>query len=263
MPQDEPYISVRKWIKWGYTRPNNPPQTLHRHPNLPPLSPSPPSPVLPLSRLQWAFAGTSSTTPATPTTPKHTTWTHTIDSKTAESVQDSGSMYPPTLNSVGETVVLETGSMLNEDSGSVEAYEECWVDVPPVAVGGEEKRRGWVLRSIPVDSVASTSSTSVTPEGKGMIIRIGAIIQGVFRSASGEMGVRRWVWSSDSELGRDAKAGKEYEEKEPPWKVVLSIGVLECPIDVKGFATMERTLEVGSRIEGARVGWECVEVMEW
>ncbi|CAG8975088.1 hypothetical protein HYALB_00008927 [Hymenoscyphus albidus] len=202
MSQDEPYISVRKWIKWGV---------------------------------------------------------------------NSGSMYPPTQNSVGETVVLETGSMMNEESGSVEAYEECWVDLPPLMVGGEE-RRGWVLRT---SSLSSTSSTSATPQGKGMIIRIGAIIQGVFRSASGEMGVRRWMWSSDSELGRKsdpkreaepgkkAEAGNEYEGEELPWKVVLSIGVLECPIDVKGFATMERTLEVGSRIEGARVGWECVEVMEW
>jgi hypothetical protein len=53
-------------------------------------------------------------------------WEHWVDSKVtnAEEVKDEGDMF---LQDNGE--VLESGNMVNPETGKVEKYEECWVDL--------------------------------------------------------------------------------------------------------------------------------------
>lgn len=146
-------------------------------------------------------------------------------------MRDEGDMFPSSINSDGEEVTLETGAM-EGPSGEVESYEECWVDLPPVKLPGEEGLRGWVLKG-----------EGKGGEGRGMIIRIGGLVAGVWRGKEGEIGVRRWRWDGESK----------------GWEVVLVIGDLECPVSVEGFGK----IGMGEKFAKEGVSWECVEVMEW
>lgn len=137
-------------------------------------------------------------------------------------------MFPSTVNKEGEEVTLETGAM-EGPGGGVEAYEECWVDRPAVKLPGEEKRGGWVIKG------------EGEGGGKGMIIRIGGVVAGVWRGSGGEIGVRRWRW--------DGKG----------WVVELVIGELEAPVGGEGFGK----IGMGEIFVKDGVSWECVEVMEW
>ncbi|KAK8124674.1 uncharacterized protein PG998_000433 [Apiospora kogelbergensis] len=91
-------------------------------------------------QLDWAFAGTSSHDAAA--SPPHSVFRHWVDSRheDAEAVVDEGDMVPS--QNPGETV--ESGSMVNPDTGVLQPYEECWLDGEP---GPGEASGGWgVLR---------------------------------------------------------------------------------------------------------------------
>ena len=89
---------------------------------------------LPTSALDWAFAGVATSTPipsSPPTkTEKHCTWSHEIDSRTPLAgvpLADEGTVAPDPEDDECE---VETGRMVNPDSGVEEAYEERWRALP-------------------------------------------------------------------------------------------------------------------------------------
>ncbi|KAF4627231.1 hypothetical protein G7Y89_g10925 [Cudoniella acicularis] len=224
----KPFVSVRKWIKWGDGPAGENTDTLvltsaSKHfvdtriylPTAPFSLSLPTSTPLPPSRLEWGFAGTASSTPAAHNaqtgeleTPAHTVWTHWVDNKTRgfEEVRDEGDMWTRDDGKGGEEV-LEKGVMVNPNTGKVEAYEELWVDLEPILVDGESRYWSWVLR---------TESESV----RGVLIRIGEYIQGVVRKGD-YTSVSRWKWFGESEWG--VPIGR--------WRVEACVGALEVPAE--------------------------------
>lgn len=251
---DNPFISVRKYIKWGdepegentntlvlTSRSNHFVDIRIFHPTTPDQPPLPddPSDSSAISRLEWAFAGTLSSTPAKLSRtgeilkPAHTIWNHWIDSTTTNPVKDEGDMYPQS-----DGTVLEYGSMPHLKTGKVTKYEECWEDVEPALVGDEEEFVSWVL-------------TCGDPELEtiGMLIRIGEVIQGIVRKG-GEVSVVRWEW--------DAKAD---EEEEAEWERTVAIGRLEVPgVLFEGGENIVKGVEL---MGSDGLDWICVEAFEW
>ncbi|KAK6841636.1 hypothetical protein PG987_002496 [Apiospora arundinis] len=132
--ESKPSISVRKYIKWGDTFPVENTSTI--------VLTSPKRHFvdvrlrIPLEKgvvardpaqLDWAFAGTSSHDAGA--SPPHSVFRHWVDSRheDAEAVVDEGDMVPS--QQPGETV--ESGQMVNPDTGVMQAYEECWLDGEP------------------------------------------------------------------------------------------------------------------------------------
>lgn len=257
--QNEPSISVRKYIKWGVSRPS-----IHLMPHYPaPLSFAWPSwdtsyslltywvtdwltfsssfscqdtfPVentstivltspqrhfadvrlrIPLAdggavrdpgQLDWAFAGTSSHD--ADASPPHSVFRHWVDSRheDAAAVVDEGDMAPS--NQPGET--LESGRMVNPDTGAMQRYEECWVDEEPRE---GEASEGWVLRHHD-DEEEEKKEGAGAGGGRGMMVKIGGRIQGVLRVGA-EVAVGRWeiapgssLWTAVAEIGRMANTG--------------------------------------------------------
>ncbi|KAI9051308.1 hypothetical protein LZ554_005409 [Drepanopeziza brunnea f. sp. 'monogermtubi'] len=245
----KPFISTRKFIKWGDAPAGEDTDTLvlttaGKHfvdiriylprtasePCLPASSP------LPISRLEWGFAGTSNPTPAayaadgTLATPAHTVWTHWVDSRTTAETRDEGVMYP---QASGET--MEYGAMINPASGKEETYEECWVDLDAGLVDGEDGLQSWVLR------------TEDAEKGiRGVMVRVGRYAQAVLRRGGGEFGVARWVW-------RDAGKG---------WESVVQIGSLDE--DVPRGMLGAGDVKLGQTYEGSGgLQWSCVESFAW
>ncbi|KAI1200069.1 hypothetical protein F5X97DRAFT_321822 [Nemania serpens] len=75
--------------------------------------------------LDWAFAGISSSE-IRDGGRRHSTWRHVVDSRTRapETVVDEGDIFP---QADGRT--LETGRMVNPDTGKLADYEEVWTDL--------------------------------------------------------------------------------------------------------------------------------------
>ncbi|KAN0117931.1 hypothetical protein V8E51_003908 [Hyaloscypha variabilis] len=233
---DQPSISLRKYIKWGDNPPSEPTSTLVLTSPLKnfvdirvsrPTSSMSAHIITSLSSLEWAFGGTSSNTPATNSAPAHTIWKHWVDSQCsnldADQVRDEGDMI---VQENGE--VLEVGRMVNPATGKEESYEECWIDVDLQA----EDNVGWVIRvQNEVEGV------------RGVVIRVGAWIQGVLRR-DGEFALRMWKHDASKNEGGSKR-----------WNVLVRIGDLEVPErlfeDVK--------VEVGETIGGKDGIWDCVE----
>lgn len=78
-----------------------------------------------LERLDWAIAG-KSTSETLPDGRTHGTWSHWVDSRTrlVENVVDHGYMSEQPDGST-----LETGNMINPDTGAAGDYEEVWKDI--------------------------------------------------------------------------------------------------------------------------------------
>ncbi|KAE9377407.1 hypothetical protein N431DRAFT_463182 [Stipitochalara longipes BDJ] len=261
--QDKPSISLRKYIKWGDNPPAEPTSTLvltspQRHfidvrinllkpdnESIPfendPLSLS--TPIVETSRLEWAFAGTSFSTPASKGKPAHTVWRHWVDSKTsaADSVIDEGDMFP---QANGE--VLECGTMIHPATNKIEAYEECWVELPLsvdwCSEGNAEwegLRRGLVVR---IDDEKGL---------KGLIVRIGGWMQAVLRRGE-DVQIARWKYAGD-DVG---------------WERVVHIGnvldwdrVEEMIRIIENKVVTDGPFEHGNRFE---IGdWEVVEDFTW
>ncbi|KAI0321532.1 hypothetical protein OF83DRAFT_1051098 [Amylostereum chailletii] len=78
--------------------------------------------------LDWAFAGTKSSTDTLGQT--HSTWHHTVDSRTFEPTTDEGILWPDPNDPLK---TIERGSMCNPATGLIEDYEEIWLDEDPPA----------------------------------------------------------------------------------------------------------------------------------
>ncbi|ETS75913.1 hypothetical protein PFICI_12857 [Pestalotiopsis fici W106-1] len=108
--------------------------------------------------------------------PPHSVFTHWIDSRhvDAAAVRDEGDMFPG--EDKGES--LERGHMVNPDSGLDEMYEESWVSGIKLDEEGVEDSSGYVLKYEHGDN-------------KGLVVRIGDLVQGVLRE-NGDIGLFRW-----------------------------------------------------------------------
>ncbi|KAI9656698.1 MAG: holocytochrome c synthase [Trizodia sp. TS-e1964] len=137
--------------------------------------------LLDLDRLDWAVAGASATTEGHlddgKWIPTHTVWSHWIDSKTDEPVQDEGDIVPQANGSV-----IETGLMVNPCTGNIERYQESWVDTVPQAMPYEPYRVCIVLKT--------EDSTKAV---RGMVIRAGHMCQGLLK-INGGVNIERWTW---------------------------------------------------------------------
>ncbi|CZR67912.1 uncharacterized protein PAC_17811 [Phialocephala subalpina] len=241
---DNPFISVRKYIKWGDEPRGENTNTLvltarskHfvdiRIFNDLPL-PDDPDDKTAIQRLEWASPIPSKLSWAGEILkPAHAIWTHWIDSTTTSPVKDEGDMYPQS-----DGTVLEYGIMANPKTGKMTKYEECWEDVEPALVGDEEEFVSWVL--ICDDAESGT---------KGMLIRIGEIIQGLVRTPKG-ISVVRWEWNANAET-----------EEEAEWERAVAIGRLEVPGIL--FEEGENIVKGVELMGSDGLDWLCVEAFEW
>ncbi|KAF7502638.1 hypothetical protein GJ744_005413 [Endocarpon pusillum] len=226
----KPSVSVRKGIAWGTNPPSEPTSTLVltstksyyvdiRFSLTGPTATSPPH--------YWAFAGTSKSTfpplhpiisphhqPTPPSTREthsisfpcsiHTTWTRYLDSRGDITTPDQGTTY---LLHNGDC--LETGTMINPDTGTWQSYQELWTSPPANDVDDQQDRTNDLeqlptirdespptqhqptrselkvkvkatvaLLHRPPPPQLSTESGSGS-EVKGMIVRIGNYCQGI------------------------------------------------------------------------------------
>ncbi|KAJ8069926.1 hypothetical protein OCU04_000335 [Sclerotinia nivalis] len=199
----EPFVSIRKYIKWGESAAKENTNTLvltsadKHYVDIRILDPSKPLPnntsdPQAISRLEWGFAGSAISTPAefkdgdksTLIRPAHTQWIHEIDNKIRNpgpNDRDEGFMYPVR----GTNEVLEKGAMVNPETGKLEDYEELWEDLEVEMMEGKKSDyfMSWVLKTKGTDG-----------EVNGMVIRIGEWIQGVKRNGD-EFSVFRWKWN--------------------------------------------------------------------
>ncbi|KAK8056576.1 hypothetical protein PG993_001803 [Apiospora rasikravindrae] len=211
--ENKPSVSIRKYIKWGDTFPVENTSTIvltspKRHfadvrlripiPTKEAVAAAAGDAVIrDLGQLDWAFAGTSSHDAAV--SPPHSVFRHWVDSRhrDAEAVVDEGDMVPSAQP--GETI--ESGRMVNPDTGLMQAYEECWLDEEP---GAGAASAGWVLRY---------HEEQADGGGRGVMVKIGGRVQGVLR-VGGEVAVGRWEvvpgsssWAAIAEIGSMAKTG--------------------------------------------------------
>jgi Protein HRI1 len=123
--------------------------------------------------------------------------------------------------------LLESGNMVNPETGKDEKYKECWVDAE---LSGQKV--GWTLK--------------MEEEGKrGMIIRIGRWIQGIIRRGE-QVAVARWKYKNDREG--------------TVWIREVAMGMFDHPERMFG----SEKLEVGKCFEGMKgEGWEVVESFTW
>ena len=184
------------------------------------------------NQLEWAFAGTSSSELREDPNGEqvvHSIWHHWVDSRTsnAEIVTDEGDMHPQTSGST-----LETGSMVNPDTGLMTEYEECWIDVDPLATnsGGEGKPVCTVLQLHDDDH-----------EARGLVVRVGQYCQGILRVGE-SMSLERWEW--------------EFHEG---WKRLVRIGDLFVPC---GVMLEGESLKLGGELRYGEFLWEVVEMSE-
>ncbi|KAK7951741.1 uncharacterized protein PG986_007469 [Apiospora aurea] len=212
--ENKPSVSVRKYIKWGDTFPVENTSTIvltspKRHfADVRLRIPIPTKEeaaagsavIRDPSRLDWAFAGTSSHDAAA--SPPHSVFRHWVDSRhrDAEAVVDEGDMVPSPQP--GETI--ESGRMVNPDTGRMQAYEECWLDEEP---GPGAASAGWVLRHHDEGRAGGGGA-------RGVMVKIGSRVQGVLR-VGGEVAVGRWEvvpgspssWMAIAEIGSLANTG--------------------------------------------------------
>jgi hypothetical protein len=164
--------------------------------------------------------------------PAHTQWTHWIDNKTTDEVMDEGDMFP---KDDGSNEVLERGAMVNPNTGKVQKYEECWADLDPVLLPGEDQFQSWVL-------VTKTATPDTVV--RGMMIRIGGYVQAILRNDK-EVGLKKWKWSEDGKA----------------WRETAVIGNLGPPL---GLEELGKDIKLGDEfVSPDRLMWRCVEAYAW
>jgi hypothetical protein len=233
---NKPFISIRKYIKWGDDPAGENTDTLVLTTAAKyfvdvriflPTSSTPPTNTI--ESLEWGFAGTANSTPAQGEIPAHTEWSHWVDSKTTEVVRDEGDMYP---QKNGE--VLEYGSMVNPAKGVVEKYEECWVDLSTRVIPPEKEFISWVMKCEDVER-----------ETKGMVIRIGEYIQGMLRKGD-DISIGRWIWS-----------------EEDGWRKAVDIGGFGTVVPSE-VLRIDADVRLGDKRKGGEgLEWKCIEVFSW
>ncbi|KAI1367742.1 hypothetical protein F5Y08DRAFT_41067 [Xylaria arbuscula] len=149
------------------------------------------------ARVDWAFAGISSSEIRNGVC--HCTWRHVVDSRTRapETVRDEGNIFPPAN---GRT--LETGRMVNPDTGKLTDYEEVWSDLHPEIV--PENSTGKEAPQQRARCVVLELKNEEREE-RGMIVCLGRRYQGVMRSGD-SFAAERWLWH-DGEWHREFRNG--------------------------------------------------------
>ncbi|KAK6542752.1 hypothetical protein TWF694_006693 [Orbilia ellipsospora] len=195
----------------------------------------PDNPSTPQS-VSWAFAGTSTSHPV-PDTPNHRrgVWTHLVSSvpfAKGEKPSDEGILCPHPDHPNDPEVWLETGSMVNPETGIVTEYEEVWRDRQP-DVGSEV-------------TVWEYGDDETGPENRGFLAVVGEHALGV-----GRVDGAFWTW-------RALKNGEAGD-----WRVVFE--VYEGTGGRKGFKLLEFQLEKAipgiTKVEDENkvVTWTCRE----
>lgn len=143
--------------------------------------------VLPLSSLDWAFGGTSSSYPITqPDGSKatHAAFLHWVDSRTTEpeTIVDEGDMLPDPTDA---ELTLETGRMVNPETGISTEYQELWRDQQPRFVMDRGVGRVAVLVMRLHDDAKGM---------RGLWVRLGMNAQGVLRVGD-KFTAERWQYA--------------------------------------------------------------------
>jgi hypothetical protein len=172
-----------------------------------------------VDRLDWAIAGTSSSWPVNHKGQAITRgrWTHWIDSRTkdTDNLADEGDM---TTQPDGST--LETGRMLNPDTGRETDYEEVWRDVDPRPTG-RGGARCVVLR---LDGGRDV---------RGLVVLAGHYCQGFLRRGDG-IAAERWEWTEGDGWERTVAIGED--EALPCSKILDTDGLAEGDVVKTGAA---------------------------
>ncbi|KAI0816397.1 hypothetical protein GGR55DRAFT_674598 [Xylaria sp. FL0064] len=115
----------------------------------------------PGASLDWAFAGVASS--ETRDGVRHCTWRHVVDSRTRapEAVVDEGDVFP---QEDGRT--LETGRMVNPDTGNLTDYQEVWSGLEAEGIPDELTRQ-------PRARCVVLELKDEDREGRGMVVCLG------------------------------------------------------------------------------------------
>ena len=180
---------------------------------------------------EWAFAGLSSSKVITDEkgdSVTHCTCEHLIDTRTVkpELVTDEGDMYPM---SNGRS--LEKGKMVNpyNPAAGEQEYEEGWVDIPVVSQRKDGKLETAVVQ-LQEDHVGA----------RGMIVRVGQIVQGILRVRE-DYALERWIWSEKGGWKRELRDGSLFL----PTGVVMDLGTIELGDDVNYHDFPWKVVELG------------------
>lgn len=138
------------------------------------------------AQTDWAFAGVSSSEIRNGVC--HCTWRHVVDSRTRspETVVDEGNIFPPAN---GRT--LETGRMVNPDTGKLTDYEEVWSDLHPEGIAENTGKPAPQQRA----RCVVLELEDEEGEERGMIVCLGRRCQGVMRSGP-RFSAERWLWKN-------------------------------------------------------------------
>lgn len=230
-------ISVRQYIRWPPAPPSEPTSTvvltspsrhfidvrilIHDEPGK--------GDVHGDSKLDWAFAGTSSSQPGQEPGTRHAVWRHWVDSHSTEpeTVRDEA-----VVNETGgpDGSELESGRMVNPETGAEADYEEAWSSVEPlVDLGSEGRPACVVLRTWDDDRGV-----------RGMLIRLGQFCQGILRDRDA-VTVERWNWDQDGGWSLSARFGQDR-------------------LPVKALLGDMQTLKADDVVEDGTKTWKVIEV---
>lgn len=152
--------------------------------------------ALAVDRLEWGIAGTSSSwlrDDGKGGQVLRSQWRHWIDSRTSrpEEATDEGDMFPR-----DDGTTLETGSMVNPDTGRETDYEELWRDVEP-----QPTREGAAVRCVVLQHEGEGGG------GRAEVVRLGRHCQGILRGGGGAVTAERWEWEGGKGWGRTVRMG--------------------------------------------------------
>lgn len=143
-------------------------------------------------------------------------------------------MYPQP-----DGTILEYGAIPHPITGNVTKYVECWEDIEPAIIDEEEMHKSCVLKCD-------------NDNGKGMIIRVGGIVQGLL-IREGEEGKEREICVMRIEWNTGSRE----------WKKTVAIGAFPLPVVVVD-REVGRGIKVGEKFQGGNgLEWVCVEVYDW
>lgn len=125
---------------------------------------------------------------------------------------------------------LERGRMVNPANGQMTDYEECWVDVQPLAT---MKLSGGSVE------VAVLVMQDDEHHEKGMVVRVGHLCQGVVRGGE-TFALERWAWEEGS-----------------GWRRVVRMGDLWMPC---GVAMDRDKLVLGGKVSYGEQKWTVMEL---
>ena len=200
----------------------------------------------PFNGLDWAFAGTSSTlrSPIAGDAAEIVEWQHWIDSrnlggKDQNATKDIGRCFS---RSNGDT--QELGSMINPETGVETEYEELWGSLAIESTGSDiAEKVVVVLRTTDKPGQSRTVDTPSVTQTKGLVIRIGQLIQGILEHRGG-LTVERWT----------------YDQASKKWTEVVRIGATELPSPPL-FDPIK--LVEGQHINFGPISWQVIEQSTW